>query len=87
MAFLHKSLATLILSSSQIPGELYSIRLLITGDTLRGWSSGVVVKFMHSALAVQGSGVRALGMDIHTAHKAKLWQHPTYKMEEDWHRC
>ena len=45
----------------------------------RGWPSGVVVKFEHSALASWGSRVRIPGADLCTAHQAMLWQHPTYK--------
>ena len=47
----------------------------------------LVAKFVHSALAAQGSLVQILGADLHTAHQAMLWWHPTYKIEEDWHRC
>ena len=46
-----------------------------------------VVKFVHSALAAWGSRVRILGADLHITHQAVLWQSPTHKMEEDWHRC
>ena len=27
------------------------------------------------------------GMDLHHWSVAKLWWQPTYKIEEDWHRC
>ena len=40
-----------------------------------------------SVLVAWGSPVHILGVDLHTAHQAMLWQHPTYKTEEDWHRC
>ena len=36
-------------------------------------SSGVVVKFVHSALVAQGSLVRILGRDLCTAYQAVLW--------------
>ena len=52
-----------------------------------GQPRGVVVKFAHSISIAQGSQVQILGMDLHTAHQAMLWQHPTYKIEEDWHKC
>ena len=52
-----------------------------------GQPGGVVVKFVHSALAAQGSQAQTPGMDLHSAQEAMLWQHPTYKIEEDWHRC
>ena len=48
---------------------------------------GVVVKFKHSTSAAQGSQVRIPGVELHTAHQAILWRGPTYKTEEDWHRC
>ena len=54
---------------------------------IRSQPSGVVVKLMHSALATWGSRVQISGVDLHSAHQATLWQHPTYKIEEDWHRC
>ena len=52
-----------------------------------GPPDGVVVKFVQSALAARGSQAKIPGMDLHTAHQAMLWQHPTYKIEDDWHRC
>ena len=51
------------------------------------WPSGVVVKCTRSALAAQGLRVQIPGVDSHTTHQAMLWQRPTYKIEEDWHRC
>ena len=52
-----------------------------------GQPNGAEVKFAHSALVARGSQVWILGADIHTARQATLWRHPTYKIEEDWHRC
>ena len=52
-----------------------------------GQLGGIVVKFTYSALAGRGSRVRIPGMDLHTGHGAILWWCPTYKIEEDWHRC
>ena len=52
-----------------------------------GWSGGVVVKFVHSASAAQGSQVQNPGADLHGAHQAMLWWRPTYKIEEDRHGC
>ena len=46
---------------------------------MQGKPSGIVVKFMCSALAVRGSQVRILGVDLQTAHQSMLWQHPTTK--------
>ena len=48
-----------------------------------GQPSGVVVKFVCSTSVAQGSQVQILGTDLRTAHHATLWQHPTYKTEED----
>ena len=51
-----------------------------------GWPSAVVVKFMHSALVAQGSWVDpGHGPTPHSSSHAVA--HPTYKIEEDWHRC
>ena len=67
---------------------------LVQGDTRghkqeanRVWLVGIVVKFICSASAAQGLRVWILGVDLCTAYQAVLWQHSTYKIEEDWHRC
>ena len=52
-----------------------------------GQPVGIVVKFVHSALKASGLQIRILGVDLHTAHQAKLWCRPAYKTEEDWDRC
>ena len=39
---------------------------------------------MCSASAGWGSQDPIPGTDLHTAHQAMLWQHPTYKVDEDW---
>lgn len=52
-----------------------------------GWPSGVVVKFACSTLVAQGLQIWIPSMDLHTAHQAMLWRHPTYKIEEDCHKC
>ena len=49
-----------------------------------GWSHGLVAKF--GVLHFSGLGL-FLGMDLHHSLVAMLWQRPTYKIEEDWHRC
>ena len=61
-------------------------KLLISKLCNRGWPGGIVVKFARSTLAAQGSQVQIPRADLHTAHQAMLWQHPTYKTEEDWHQ-
>ena len=43
-----------------------------------------MVKFTHYASAPWGFQVRILGLDLRTARQAMLWQHLTYKIEEDW---
>ena len=48
------------------------------------WPGGVVVKFACFALVAQGLQVQILGMDLLIAHQGMLWQHPTYKIEEEW---
>ena len=53
----------------------------------RGQPGGIVVKFMCSALVVQGSWVLLRDVDLYTTRHATLWWHPIYKVEEDWHRC
>ena len=51
-----------------------------------GWSFGIVVKSSMLHFSGLGSQVQILGTDLQTGHQAMLWQCPTYKMEEDWHR-
>ena len=53
----------------------------------RGRPGGIVIKFACSILVAQGSWFWIPGADLHTAHQALLWRHPTYKIEEDGHRC
>ena len=53
----------------------------------RGPPDGVVVTFTCSTLVAWGAQIWILGVDLHSAHQAVLWWHPTYKIEEDWHRC
>ena len=55
-----------------------------TKNPVGGWPNGIVVKFAHSASAAWGSPVQIPDADIHTLHQATLWQHPTYKIEDDW---
>ena len=61
--------------------------VLIKINFLKGQPGGVVVKFARSALVAWRSQVWTPGMDLYTARQAMLYQHPTYKAEEDWHRC
>ena len=48
-----------------------------------GRASDAVVKFVNSASAAQGLQIWIPGTDLHTPHQAMLWQHPTYKTEEE----
>ena len=52
-----------------------------------GLPSGIVAKFTCSTSVVQDFRVPLLGADLHTTRQAILWQHPIYKIEEDWHGC
>ena len=47
---------------------------------------GVVVKFVHSALAAQGLQIWIPGMDLALRVKLHCCGIP-HKVEEDWHRC
>ena len=67
--------------------DLIVIKFIFLRNHLGDWPSGAVAKFVCSALAAQGVLVLILGVDLHTTHQAMLWQHLTYKIEEDWHRC
>ena len=53
----------------------------------KGQPGGIVVRFVCSAPGTQGSQVQILDTDLHVALGAMLWQCPTYRVEEDWHRC
>ena len=65
--------------------KLYSI--FIKNSTREGLPGGIVVKLACSDSADWGSWVWILGMDLHPAHQAGLWGHPTYEIEGDWHKC
>ena len=52
----------------------------------RGWPGGVMGKFCVLHFSGLGLWVQILGMDLHHS-SAMLWWLPTYKIEEDWHRC
>ena len=43
----------------------------------------LALKFSSSPKAPWGLPVWIPGLDLHTTHRAMLWQHPTYKIEED----
>ena len=52
-----------------------------------GWPGGAVVKFSRSASAAWGSPVQIPGADIVWLGKPCCGRRPTFKVEEDGHRC
>ena len=46
-----------------------------------------MVEFTCPTSEAQGSRVHVLGADLRTTPQAMLWWRPTYKTEEDGHRC
>ena len=58
----------------------------ILKDEFRGQPCGLVVKFSALHLGGLGLWVWILGMDLHHWLDT-LWQQPTYKVEDDWHKC
>ena len=52
-----------------------------------GQPSGSVVKFAHSASVGRGSPVQIPGADMAPLGKPCCGRCPTYKVEEDGHRC
>ena len=53
----------------------------------RGQPRGTEVKFTRSISVARGSPVRIPGADLHTVIKPCCGRRPTYKVEEDEHRC
>ena len=51
-----------------------------------GHPSGVMIKFVPSTSVAWGLWFQIPDVDLLTAHQAMVWQHPIYKVEEDWHR-
>ena len=51
--------------------------------------AGPVVQWLSSACSALAALVHEFGSQPQTypTHQAMLWWHPTYKTEEDWHRC
>ena len=47
----------------------------------------VGLRFTCSASAAWGSLVEIPSVNIHTTYQAMLQWCPTYKIEDDWHRC
>ena len=45
----------------------------------RGQPGGIVVEFTRCTLVAWGLWVWILGVNLHTAHQAMLWRHPTQK--------
>ena len=61
-----------LISSRTNPSLLFFFK-----NDLGGPASCVVVKFECSASAAWGSPIWILALDLHTAHQAMLWWHPT----------
>ena len=59
----------------------------MTQDTCGGQPSGTAVKCARSASAGQGPHVWITGVDMALLGKACCGRCPTYKVEEDGHRC
>ena len=53
----------------------------------RGQPSGAVVKCAHSVSVAQGLPVRIPGADMAPCGQLCCGRRPTYKVEEDGHRC
>ena len=56
-------------------------------EPIRGWPGGTVVKCAPSASVAWGSLVRILGTDMAPLGKSCCGRCPTYKIEDDGHRC
>ena len=54
---------------------------------MRGQPHGVVVKLAHFNLTAQCSQVQIQGADLRTTQQDSMWQHPSYKIEEDGQIC
>lgn len=54
---------------------------------MRGWPGGTAVGCARSTLAARDSPVCVLGVDMALLGKPCCGRHPTYKVEEDGHRC
>ena len=67
--------------------KIFLERNEVVENIFGGWPCGIVVKF--SALCFGGLGLWVCfpGIGLHHLSAAVLWQHPIYKIQEDWHRC
>ena len=59
--------------------RIYNYVLGLQGGKRIGQPGSIVLKFVRSTLVAQGPWVRILAADLHIAHQAMLWWHPTYK--------
>ena len=82
------------ISSALQHGFLTQLHFLFVRGTLKkkyqghwGWPGGAVVKFTCSASVARGSLVQIPGLDLALLIKPCCGRHPTYKVEEDGHRC
>ena len=76
-----------VLKGIRLLWALFALLLFAMRNMPWGRPGDGVIKFSCSALVAGGSQVPIPVMVVHTTHQAMLWQHPTYKIEEDWHRC
>ena len=63
--------------------QYYSIK----NGNIRGLPSGTAVTFVHSASVARGSRVQIPAADMAPLGKPCCGRRPTYKVEEDGHRC
>ena len=72
----------------QLSFRLYKEKTFsLTQIDSRGQPSGTVVKFTQSPSVAQGLLVRIPGTDMALLGKPCCDRRPTYKLEEDGHRC
>ena len=65
----------------------HKTRSISLEDEIRGPPGGTAVKCAHSALAAQGWPVQIPGVDMASLGMPHCGRRPTYKVEEDGHRC
>ena len=67
--------------------QLFHTLIYFLKTSYRGWPSGAAIKCAHSTLGALGWRVRILGADMALLIKPCCGRRPTYKLEEDGHRC
>ena len=76
--------AILLYKQSKLYNSLFTMIPFLKGTNIGTGPMSSWLSSVHSASAVW---VWFPGMDLRHLSSAMLWQHPTYKLEEDWHRC